>query len=226
VPKCGLPPPIECTQRRCCVTDRSLGKCSSISILYYFGNVQIWSSRMAGLAWSAPVSCVALSMSWSARRAARGHAPGAGCLRHNSFLECYCACRRHQDCHCRETQTSVRLRFLGSSRTSRCLPVSDHMGCGAQSAMAGRELNAGHLLAWRIGVAQLAIGVAAVVRSASSSIEPLWPSRRSRRGDRPEDGRMFQIANWHDRPHMRRGSTNQCNPRRRQGGDPLCSRLP
>jgi hypothetical protein len=82
VPKCGLPPPIECTQRRCCVTDRSLGKCSSISILYYFGNVQIWSSRMAGLAWSAPVSCVALSMSWSARRAARGHAPDAGCLRH------------------------------------------------------------------------------------------------------------------------------------------------
>ena len=34
------------------------------------------------------------------------------------------------------------------------------------------------------------------------------------------------LANWRDRPHMHRGSTNQCNPRRRQGGDPLCSRLP
>jgi len=27
------------------------------------------------------------------------------------------------------------------------------------------------------------------------------------------------LANWCDRPHMRRGSTNQCNPRRRQRGD-------
>ena len=46
---------------------------------------------------------------------------------------------------------------------------------------------------------------------------------------RLEGERMFQpldLANWRDRPHMRRGSTNQCNPRRRQGGDLLCSRLP
>ena len=28
-----------------------------------------------------------------------------------------------------ETETSVRRRFLGSSRTSRCLPVSGHVGC-------------------------------------------------------------------------------------------------
>jgi hypothetical protein len=73
-------------------------------------------------------------------------------IRTQLYLECYCACRRHQGCHCRDTETSVRLRFLGSSRTSRCLLVSDHMGCGAQSAMAGRKLNAKHLL----GVAQFA----------------------------------------------------------------------
>jgi hypothetical protein len=37
VPKCGLPPPIECIRRRCCVTDRSwasalswLGKCAFV----------------------------------------------------------------------------------------------------------------------------------------------------------------------------------------------------
>jgi hypothetical protein len=73
-------------------------------------------------------------------------------IRTQLYLECYCACRRHQGCHCRDTETSVRLRFFGSSRTSRCLLVSDHMGCGAQSTMAGRKLNAKHLL----GVAQFA----------------------------------------------------------------------
>ena len=30
-----------------------------------------------------------------------------------------------------ETETSVRLRFLGRSRTSRCLPVSDDVGISA-----------------------------------------------------------------------------------------------
>jgi hypothetical protein len=113
---------------------------------------------MAGLAWSAPVSCVALLMRGDARRAARTRTACEGAygirIRTQLYLECYCACRRHQGCLCRETETSVRLRFLGSSRTSRCLPVSGHMGCGAQSTMAGRKINAEHLL----GVAQFANG--------------------------------------------------------------------
>jgi len=99
---------------------------------------------MAGLAWSAPVSCVALLMRGT-HAAQRGHAPNCeGAygvrIRTRLYFKCYCACRRHQGCHCRETETSVRLRFLGSSRTSRCLPVSGHMGCGAQRAMPGRKL--------------------------------------------------------------------------------------
>jgi hypothetical protein len=59
----------------------------------------------------------------AARRAARGHAPDAYGTRISTqlYLECYCACRRHQGCHCMETETSVRLRFLGSSPTSRLL---------------------------------------------------------------------------------------------------------
>ena len=71
---------------------------------------------MAGLAWSAPVSCVALSMRGT-RAAQRGDAPDAGAygtrVQTQLYLECYCACRRHQSCHCRETQTSVCLRFFG-----------------------------------------------------------------------------------------------------------------
>jgi hypothetical protein len=46
-------------------------------------------------------------------------------------FECYCACRRHQGCHCLETGTSVRPRFLGRCRTSRCLPVSADVGVSA-----------------------------------------------------------------------------------------------
>jgi hypothetical protein len=49
-------------------------------------------------------------------------------IRTQLYWECYCAHRRHQGCHCRETETSVSLRSLGSSRTSRCLPVSDEVG--------------------------------------------------------------------------------------------------
>lgn len=38
-----------------------------------------------------------------------------------------------------ETETSERRRFLGSSRTSRSLPVSDDVGCRAQGTMAGEK---------------------------------------------------------------------------------------
>jgi hypothetical protein len=44
-------------------------------------------------------------------------------IRTQLYLKCNCACRRHQGCHCRETETSVRLRFLGSFQTSQGLPV-------------------------------------------------------------------------------------------------------
>ena len=68
---------------------------------------------MAGLAWSAPVSCVALSMRGT-RAAQRGDAPDAGAygsrIRTRLYLECYCACRRHQDCHCRKR----RFRYVAA----------------------------------------------------------------------------------------------------------------
>jgi len=64
----------------------------------------------------------------AAQRAGTHRMPGAygTRIRTQLYLECRWACRRHQGCHCRETETSVRLR--GSSRTSRCLPVSADVG--------------------------------------------------------------------------------------------------
>jgi hypothetical protein len=52
-------------------------------------------------------------------------------------LKCYCACRRHQRCQLEEAETSVRLRVMGSSRTSHSLPLCTHLGCRAQSTIAG-----------------------------------------------------------------------------------------
>jgi hypothetical protein len=111
---------------------------------------------MVGLASVGPLSCVALSMRGRARRSVRTRT-GCGVLtapasERNSVWSVIVPADGTKGCHCRDTETSVRLRFLGSSRTSRCLLVSDHMGCGAQSTMAGRKLNAKHLL----GVAQFA----------------------------------------------------------------------
>jgi len=40
------------------------------------------------------------------------------------YLKHHCADRRHQGCQYGGPGTSVRRRFSGSSRTSRCLPVS------------------------------------------------------------------------------------------------------
>jgi hypothetical protein len=57
------------------------------------------------------------------------------------YLECYCACRRHQGLPLQGNGDFGTSAFFGSSRTSRCLLVSAHMGCGAQSAMASRKLN-------------------------------------------------------------------------------------
>ena len=98
---------------------------------------------MAGLAWVGPVSCVPLSMRET--RAARVRTrtgcgvPRASASERNSICSVFVPADG-KGCHCREAETSVRLRFLGSSRTSPCLLVSDHMGCRAQSAMAGRKL--------------------------------------------------------------------------------------
>src|SRR5260370_39367014 len=54
-----------------------------------------------------------------------------GCRRHPSrtqlYLECCCACRRHLRCHLERRETSVRPRFMGSSRTSHGLALSTYM---------------------------------------------------------------------------------------------------
>ena len=153
--KCGPPPPIECIRQRCCVTDRSWADalpflfCTALAVSK-FGAREWRASRGRPDNPVLPFRCVG-----RARRSVRTRT-GCRVLRHRIrtqlYLQCCCACRRHQGCHLTETETSVRLRFLGSSRTSRCLLVSDHMGCRAQSAMASRKLNAKHLL----GVAQSA----------------------------------------------------------------------
>src|SRR5258706_12558960 len=44
--------------------------------------------------------------------------------------------------------------FLVIPRASRCLPVSGHMGCGAQSAMAGQKIKR-WAPSWRNAVVQL-----------------------------------------------------------------------
>jgi hypothetical protein len=50
------------------------------------------------------------------------------------YLKHHCADRRHQGCQYAGPGTSVRRRFSGSSRTSRCLPVTKHLGCRARKA--------------------------------------------------------------------------------------------
>ena len=51
------------------------------------------------------------------RRVGRGHA-AEGCLsstriRTQLYLECYCACRRYQDCHCGERRLRYVAVFVG-----------------------------------------------------------------------------------------------------------------
>jgi hypothetical protein len=54
-----------------------------------------------------------------------------------------------------------------------------------------------------------------------------WRSRRRKRRERPEGEQCFNccLANGRDRPHVPRASTNQCNSRRRQGGEAPISSL-
>jgi hypothetical protein len=72
---------------------------------------------MAGLAWSAPVSCVARSMrgTRAAQRADTHRMRGAYgiSIRTQLYLQCYCACRRHQGCHWRENGDFGTSAFFG-----------------------------------------------------------------------------------------------------------------
>ena len=81
VPECGLPPPIECIRRRCCVTDRTWASalpflfCATLATSKF--GVREWrASRGPPRYPGSPFRCVG--------RAPRsgGHAPDAGCLRH------------------------------------------------------------------------------------------------------------------------------------------------
>ena len=99
---------------------------------------------MAGLAWVGPVSCVPLSMRET--RAARVRTrtgcgvPRASASERNSI----CSVFVPSDGTRAATAGKRRLRYVcvfwAARRTSPCLLVSDHMGCRAQSAMAGRKL--------------------------------------------------------------------------------------
>jgi hypothetical protein len=148
--------------------------------------------RMAGLAWSArypvfPFRCVR-----RAPRSARTR-PGCGVLAASaSERNSICSVIVPADGTRAATAGKRRLRyvcvFLGSSRTSRCLLVSEHMGCRAQSAMAGRKLNAKHLL----GVAQFANwpGGRSSEALQVQSIRLAISTKEAR--VRPEGARMFQ----------------------------------
>jgi hypothetical protein len=114
---------------------------------------------MASLAWSVPVSYVALSMGGTraAQRADTYRMRGAygTYIRTQLYLECYCACRwRTRAATVKKRRLRYVCVFLGNSRTSRCLPVSGHMGCGAQSAMAGQKIKR-WAPSWRNAVVQL-----------------------------------------------------------------------
>ena len=146
-------------------------------------------------------------------------------IRTQLYLQCYCACRRHQGCHCRETETSVRLRFWAALGQAGACSYPITWGARRKAQWLVENLKAEHLR----GVAQFANqrggSSSEALRVQSSRLAISTEEARVR----PEGERIFQpldLANWRDRPHMRRGSTNQCNPRRRQGGDLLCSRLP
>ena len=124
--------------------------------------------------------CVALIDAWDARRAARtrtgcGDAYGTR-IRTQLYFKCYCACRRHQGCHCRKTETSVRLRFFGQLSDKPVLArIRSHGVPGAKRN--GWSKIKRWAPTWRIGVAQLAIGVAAVVGSFTNT--PRSPNETS-----------------------------------------------
>jgi hypothetical protein len=60
----------------------------------------------------------------------------------NSSLECYLPADDTRTATVGSGDFGTSPLCFGSSQTSRYLPVSDHMGCGAQSAMAGENLKA------------------------------------------------------------------------------------
>jgi hypothetical protein len=112
-------------------------------------------------------------------------------IRTQLYLECYCACRRHQDCLCRETETSVRLRFFGQLSDKPLLACSWSHGVWGAKCNGWSKIKGTFLAYCRSAARQLTRRW--VVGSGLSSIEPLWPSRRSRRRIRPEGERMFQL---------------------------------
>ena len=71
----------------------------------------------------------------------------------NSISECYCACRRHQDCHCGKRRFRYVAALFGqlSGKPLLC-PYRMKWGLGRKAQWLVEELNAEHLL----GVAQLA----------------------------------------------------------------------
>ena len=69
--------------------------------------------RLKELAWLSPVN--KRDVRYTQRKRARL------LCRTQLDLKCYCACRWHQRCQLEEAETSVRPRFMGSSRTSHSL---------------------------------------------------------------------------------------------------------
>jgi hypothetical protein len=146
-------------------------------------------------------------MTRNARRAACGHVPIRGAEGHPHRTQLYLQWLLRLP-----TAPGLLLKgdgdfgmsaFLGSSRTSRCLLVPDDMGCRAQSAMGWRKLSPEHLLRvaqfanWSGGTSPEAL------RVQSSRLGHLGGggpgASRGRAGVSTAD-----LANWCDRPNMRR----------------------
>ena len=115
----------------------------------------------------------------SAISASKVRTPRHGCRWHQRRTQvnfrCYCACRRHQRCQLEEAETSVRLRFMGSSRTSYSLSLSTIWGAGPKAQwLVEKILIAEHFLA---------VGRHGAMRP-----------RRRREGDRVAARRMIVFA--------------------------------
>ena len=145
VPECGLPPPIECIRRRCCVTDRSWASalpflfCATLAISK-FGAREWRASRGPPRYPGSPFRCVGRAPRSARTRTGCGVLTASASER-NSIWSSYCACRRHQSCHGEETETSVRRRFcwaaLGQDAACQYLVT---WGVGTYSTMADREI--------------------------------------------------------------------------------------
>ena len=117
VQECGLPPPIECIRRRCCVTDRSWASalpflfCATLAISK-FGAREWRASRGPPRYPGSPFRCVGRAPRSARTRTGCGVLTASASER-NSIWSSYCACRRHQSCQVKKRRLRYVAAFVG-----------------------------------------------------------------------------------------------------------------